>query len=402
MNINFRQPNRPRSFSASSASSFEDNCTSASSSPPSTDMLQPPGTSGAPRGNSFVRKLYRMVGDERYQDLIYWSAAGDSFFVHNTPRFSQEVLPSMFKHSNFSSFVRQLNMYGFHKVNKSNRNSGSSTKGDQEQWEFSHEKFQRDRPELVEEIRRKALDTTAPRRESDASNLQTEVAGLKVFKGEVGQQMTQMRSNMNEVLHQLEETQRQLAMQQQIMRRLMDHLAKQYKHSGQEVPPELNYDSYETKLERPPIFITSAETPGAQSGMRDYMSPLQQNANHSHNDPTTSILAEAQSAFLNLQQQHIQQQHSQDGLPSPIDVHLAQTFVEPMLHQPPFSPESLNLHALAVNTPLPPSPSPSSADSNGIMYMDEMDYGLEGKSIGQYELAGTDELLGFEAFPRQG
>jgi hypothetical protein len=45
-----------------------------------------------------------------------WSDAGDSFVVKNTQDFAAKVIPCFFKHSNFSSFVRQLNFYGFRKV----------------------------------------------------------------------------------------------------------------------------------------------------------------------------------------------------------------------------------------------------------------------------------------------
>lgn len=52
------------------------------------------------------------------QSLIAWTDAGanSSFSVLDPTEFSRTVLPQFFKHNKWQSFVRQLNMYGFHKV----------------------------------------------------------------------------------------------------------------------------------------------------------------------------------------------------------------------------------------------------------------------------------------------
>ena len=48
--------------------------------------------------------------------LICWSEEGSSFLIKNQSQFSSSMLPYYYKHSNMASFVRQLNMYDFHKV----------------------------------------------------------------------------------------------------------------------------------------------------------------------------------------------------------------------------------------------------------------------------------------------
>ena len=64
---------------------------------------------------SFLVKLYDILESEKYKHVVHWNDNGRSFHVENYHLFSDEILPLYFKHRNFSSFVRQLNMYDFHK-----------------------------------------------------------------------------------------------------------------------------------------------------------------------------------------------------------------------------------------------------------------------------------------------
>jgi heat shock transcription factor len=97
---------------------------------------------------AFLNKLYNMVADSKTDQYIHWSEEGTSFIVPNQDDFSKQVLPRFFKHNNFTSFIRQLNMYGFHKV--PNVQQGSLLSGQEaEALEFANEYFIRDRPELL-------------------------------------------------------------------------------------------------------------------------------------------------------------------------------------------------------------------------------------------------------------
>ncbi|KAI0312213.1 hypothetical protein OF83DRAFT_1147139, partial [Amylostereum chailletii] len=102
----------------------------------------------------FLQKLYEMVNDPNNNDLIRWSDGGDSFVVLDHERFAREVLGRWFKHQNFQSFVRQLNMYGFHKI-PSLQQGVLRSESDTEVWNFEHVHFRQGQPDLLCLISRK-------------------------------------------------------------------------------------------------------------------------------------------------------------------------------------------------------------------------------------------------------
>ncbi|KAJ1540180.1 stress-responsive transcription factor hsf1, partial [Cladochytrium tenue] len=127
---------------------------------------------------AFLNKLFNMVNDPT-SDLIHWSDDGKSFIVERHEEFARDVLPRFFKHNNFSSFVRQLNMYGFHKV--PHLQSGALlTDGENEMWEFANPHFQRNQPDLLCLVtRKKGLAVDREDSEVDIASLLQEIAAVK-------------------------------------------------------------------------------------------------------------------------------------------------------------------------------------------------------------------------------
>ncbi|KAI9793184.1 MAG: hypothetical protein M1816_000604 [Peltula sp. TS41687] len=116
---------------------------------------------------AFIHKLYNMLEDPNIQHLISWSTSNESFVMSPSSEFAK-VLSQYFKHTNVSSFVRQLNMYGFHKVSDVFHTGSPETM----LWEFKHGNGNFKRGDLMglREIKRRASRHALINRETFPAN----------------------------------------------------------------------------------------------------------------------------------------------------------------------------------------------------------------------------------------
>lgn len=126
----------------------------------------------------FLLKTYDLLEEEEEREadgsgsdgggrrIVSWNDEGTGFVVWSPAEFSELMLPKYFKHSNFSSFIRQLNTYGFKKTAS-------------KRWEFQHEKFQKGARHLLVEITRKKGEPSAFPAYLKASNDHTATAAVE-------------------------------------------------------------------------------------------------------------------------------------------------------------------------------------------------------------------------------
>ena len=86
-----------------------------SSVPPEIDHVEPTNI----QDMTFSQKVHHMLSQKEYQNWISWMPHGRSFKILVPKRLEQAgVLQKYFGHSRFSSFLRQLNNFGFKHITK--------------------------------------------------------------------------------------------------------------------------------------------------------------------------------------------------------------------------------------------------------------------------------------------
>jgi len=115
------------------------------------------------QGQSFPFRLWHLINDPNYDDVLHWSHDGNYVIFPDERAFLYRVLLKqenrIFITQEMKSFVRQLNLYGFHKVQLEKDESFFYLRNkDKSMWPeavFSHPFFKRARPELLEHVKRR-------------------------------------------------------------------------------------------------------------------------------------------------------------------------------------------------------------------------------------------------------
>ena len=146
--------------------------------------------------NKFLTKTYHMI-DQCDPSIASWSGGGDSFTVIDVTAFEKNVLPSYFNHSKFSSFIRQLNFYGFQKLR-----SDPDLQVHTSAVRFAHEFFRKDQPELLHKITRATAGAHHNKASSEAgphtNNQGQDVEALRKQVASLQEHVTKLESQIDE------------------------------------------------------------------------------------------------------------------------------------------------------------------------------------------------------------
>ncbi|RMZ83909.1 hypothetical protein DV737_g1462, partial [Chaetothyriales sp. CBS 132003] len=167
----------------------------------------------------FVQKLNSFLENGKNTDLIRWSDDGNSFIVLDEDEFAKTLIPELFKHNNYASFVRQLNMYGFHKkVGLSDNSMRASERKNKSPSEYSNPYFRRGHPDLLQE---------------QFKSIQRELAAIRLQQAQISRMMAALKREHEQLYGQAATFQDQHNRHENSINAILTFLATVYNRSIQ-------------------------------------------------------------------------------------------------------------------------------------------------------------------------
>ncbi|XP_068341650.1 heat stress transcription factor A-3-like [Pyrus communis] len=187
------------------------------------DVVAPPRPLECLQGTPvppFLSKTFDLVEDPSLDPIISWGSSGGSFVVWDPLEFSRLILPRNFKHNNFSSFVRQLNTYGFRKV-------------DPDKWEFANEAFQRGQRHLLKRIQRRKSPQSlqigsfiGPSAEEGKSGVEGEIEMLRKERSVLMQELVELQQQHRGTVDHMKVVNQRLQSAEKRQKQMFSFLAK--------------------------------------------------------------------------------------------------------------------------------------------------------------------------------
>jgi len=146
--------------------------------------------------SEFISKLITILEDPQHTRIISWTPCGKCVFLKDLAKITSEILPKYFNHSKIATLVRQLNYYGFKKLS-----SGTG------QHIYSNPNFQKDRPDLLRNIKRE-------RKKPSSSLDQIKMLTTQSTEESVGENITHQLKKKLETAYQVIE---QLRLEQEFL-----------------------------------------------------------------------------------------------------------------------------------------------------------------------------------------
>jgi len=206
-------------------------------------------------------------------EIATWSATGDNFVVKNVEKFASAVLPLYFKHSNFSSFARQLNFYGFRKLRSDPILTNDVDPQTACYVRFYHEKFQKNKPELLHSIKRATKSDQQSK--DDVDDLKSQVVKLKKC---VVDMSTQMEHKISEISFEYNRRISGLTAEYDKLASLVGQLLQQQQNThpsyiqtpqqpSHVLPPPSHHAHYVPNPPLPPIVDTGKNVPNTSASV---------------------------------------------------------------------------------------------------------------------------------------